>query len=520
MIPKKNKPKNHLTLRVSDADGELIPFEKNLIKIGYFLAVQDDSRGTAATTRIIETQITVEGRRETASIEFSSTKGLPSTADRDKYIALMIMAEEQRRRFGKISNPLRFTGYRMCKILGLVKSGTFYEDINSWGERMVGTTITSRRVVYFAHARKYANQTISAFESFTRVGKQTGHERSDLFEVSLSQWLLENLNSDYAFPLDFIPYKTLKRPIAKGIYPLLHYWFSANGGMVFEKKYEHLAAILGVRVYTQPSRIKTSIGGALDELISINYISRWEIQPMSLEEGFKICLWPGSAVITRLALGNGKAGGAGTPKVLYANSTATSSTDQEVFGEEEIRTLELLKRVGISVEKAKELTGKYSTRKIADVVEFIEYRKSKSNSIFNPAGMIISYLEQATPIPGDFVTSHMQLEHTQRKSEDDRMRQLQAQWETSYMTWKDKEVEREISERYPGKALEEKVRGVVVAHTQDPFYRRVTADIRTKMAYQVVCAEVRNQIDWPTLEEWCVDHSQTCLFERGEYLSY
>ena len=91
---------------------DLIRFEKNLLQIGFFGA--HDTRHHNQSTRRIEQWVNRSGERIRVAAEFrSSSLGLPSTSDRDKYIAFMKIAMDQRVKLGRIENPIRFTGYQM-----------------------------------------------------------------------------------------------------------------------------------------------------------------------------------------------------------------------------------------------------------------------------------------------------------------------------------------------------------------------------------------------------------------------
>ena len=78
-----------------------------------------------------------------------------------KYLAFMRIAMNQRRLSGQLSNPVRFTGYRLLKELGHSFAGDNYEDIGQWGQRMVDTTITSEHVIYLAARKKLCQQDCS-----------------------------------------------------------------------------------------------------------------------------------------------------------------------------------------------------------------------------------------------------------------------------------------------------------------------------------------------------------------------
>ena len=221
---------------------DLIRFEKNLLQIGFFGA--HDTRHHPQSTRRIEQWVNRNGQKMKVAAEFRGSQelGLPSTSDRDKYIAFMKIAMERKQRLGRLENPIRFTGYQLLKELGLSFSGENYEDINRWGQRMADASITSEQVIYLAARKKYANKTVHVFRSFTRAGQSgpDGNGRTDAYEVVLEDWLLENLMQSYVVPEDFNSYRTLTRPTAKGIFGYLHLWFHASHGRPVEKDYAEL----------------------------------------------------------------------------------------------------------------------------------------------------------------------------------------------------------------------------------------------------------------------------------------
>ena len=136
-------------------DPDLVRFEKNLLQIGFFGA--NDSRDKNRTSRRIEQVVFRNGHKVKVAAEFRGSEqlGLPSTTDRDKFIALLKILSEERVKTGQIANPIRFSGYRMIQELGLSRNGEIYEEIVRWGKRMTDTTITSEKVVYRAAKKVY-----------------------------------------------------------------------------------------------------------------------------------------------------------------------------------------------------------------------------------------------------------------------------------------------------------------------------------------------------------------------------
>src|ERR1700712_569274 len=101
------------TLMPISVDVDLVRFEKNLLQIGFFGA--NDARDKNRTSRRVEQIVVRNGNKIKVAAEFrgSEALGLPSTTDRDKFIALLKIISEERARTGSISNPIRFSGYRM-----------------------------------------------------------------------------------------------------------------------------------------------------------------------------------------------------------------------------------------------------------------------------------------------------------------------------------------------------------------------------------------------------------------------
>src|SRR4051794_11498184 len=385
---------------------DLIRFEKNLLQMGFFGA--HDTRHRSLSTRRIEQLVNREGQKMKVAAEFrvSQEFGLPSTSDRDKYIAFMRIAMEQKAKAGgALENPIRFTGYQLLKELGLSFSGENYDDINRWGQRMADTTITSEQVIYLAARKKYANKTVHVFRSFTRAGQSNIDDsgKTEAFEVVLEDWLLENLNQSYVVPEDFNAYRKLKRPTGKGVFGYLHLWFHASRGRVIEKDYSELCMLLNIPAYKHISKIRETMGKSLDELASIGYLSKWDIRPMLTKSGYKLTLEPGDEVLRVLALSQRKQLTDATETVEYFSSVQEDA-------------LKALSDRGISPLKAASLVRNYNGELVIDQIEYAEFliARDKRNKIQNPAGFIIYTIENEVPVPTDFVTSRHRREQEKR----------------------------------------------------------------------------------------------------------
>jgi len=483
---------------------DFIRFEKNLLQIGFFGA--HDTRHNNQSTRRIEQVVNRDGQKIKVSAEFRASQafGLPSTSDRDKYIAFMRIAMEDRLRHGQISNPIRFTGYRLLKEMGLSYSGENYEDINRWGMRMADTTITSEQVIYLAARKRYANKTVHVFRSFTRAGQSNLDDtgKTESYEVVLEDWLLENLNQSYVVPEDFNAYRKLKRPTAKGIFGYLHLWFHASRGRQIEKDYSELCVLLNIPVYQHVSKIRETMGRSLDELMNVGYLSKWDIKPMATKKGYKLILLPGDELVHVLAISQRK-------------QIAEQNELEPVFNELQQVSISALLERGVSPAKARSLVIQYDPETIVDQIEYTEsliLRDSRRN-FDNPAGFIIYMIENQVPVPASFISSRrlreQELIAQKQLARDSQILDLQLKYEE----WIESQVEQQISNRHVGSGLKKKIKEVITKRVAiDEHFSRMAPQHQESLAMQFLRKDTRDELALPSFGQWCEQKQQLKLF--------
>ena len=489
-------------------DPDLVRFEKNLLQIGFFGA--NDSRDKNRTSRRIEQVVFRNGHKVKVAAEFRGSEqlGLPSTTDRDKFIALLKIVSEERIKTGQISNPIRFSGYRMIQELGLSRNGEIYEEIMRWGKRMMDTTITSEKVVYRAAKKLYSDEVLHVFRSFKRTGESTltGADKQEHYEVTLEDWLIENLNQRYVIPEDFNAYKMLTRPTAKGIFGNLHLWFHASSGKQVEKDYAELCNLLNIQAYPHLSKIKSTIGLALNELVKIRYLEKWDVQPMSSKEGYKIVLAPGAALMSVL-----RESYPDRREALPANADLPS-----IFPGPDAEAIQILKKHGVAPSRCVKLVATFGEDLVCDTVEYLEsqMKSGKRNAIENPAGFIIYSLENGLPVPAGFVTSRRR-EQMKQNAERERLEQEAARaLQLSYMRWTDARHQEVLNERYSGAALELKIAEVIRdCRKSENYFQRMPSSQHRSLALQLILKEIRETVSLPSFEEWKAVNSQIDLFE-------
>src|SRR5262249_15765152 len=329
-----------------------------------------------------------------AVIEAIPSLGLPTTADRDKYMAFMKIALDQREVQGELTNPVRFSGADMIKLLRLRKGGFHYDEINEWCKRMVATTIMSEASIFLADRRQYATDTFHVFDRVILVGEELKDgSRSEFYQVFLSQWQLTNLNHGYLLPLDFNAYLQLRRDIAKALFGHLSVWFYASRGQSVEKKYSDLCQLLNIRQYPHLSKAQAVLEPSLQELTEIGYLSSWEVVRSTGGPDFKLALSPG--------------------KRLLSMPNFSSLVNPEGRADLETRLPawvgELVKR-GVAERKARQLALDIPDEQpVSDQIEYAENliqqdRRSRLK-ISNPAGFLIWAIENNISVPAEFDTS-------------------------------------------------------------------------------------------------------------------
>ena len=503
-------------------DVDLIRFEKNLLQIGFFGA--NDARDKNRTTRRVEQIVSRNGSKIRVAAEFrgSEALGLPSTTDRDKFIALLKIMSEERLKTGVISNPVRFSGYRLIQELGLARNGEIYEEIVKWGKRMTDTTITSEHVVYRAAKKVYSDETLHVFRSFKRTGSSNldGTERQESYEVLLEDWLLENLNQRYVVPEDFNAYKQLTRPTAKGIFGNLHLWFHASSGKAVEKDYADLCNLLNIQAYPHLSKIKSTIGLSLDELVSIKYLSSWDVQKMVSKQGYKVVFHAGEELLrvldaTRPDRREHLAALPSSGGARAERSELPDLPERQQLSVQEQQAVELLKQHGVLPTKAESLVGEFGIDNVVDTVEYLVSTAiaNRRNKVANPAGLIIYSLEKRLPVPATFISSRRQ-----RVTDDiDQREMTESNWREAnhfiYVEWLEVEEDRVIRSQFSQAELDDKLAETTraLSHSDERF-RRLHPKGKKDFARRTLRKRLAAETTFPTFDEWLQSRPRTELF--------
>jgi hypothetical protein len=285
-------------------------------------------------------------------------------------------------------------------------------------------------------------------------------------------------------------------------------WFHASEGRPVEKDYADLCALLNLTAYTKPSRIKSTIGKALDEFVKIKYLEKWELRTRLTKDGFKLVMSAGEELLKFL-----------DSQKQERKQSGTKPSDEPVMSESQMQALKVLLDQGVLPAKAKPLAARIQVEKILDTVDYVtSLTQGRRNRVENPAGLIIYYLENDISVPPAFVSHRKEIEGAEAlKHEEDRLSAI-AELKEAYLLWTDERVEDEIRLRYSEAAIKIKIREVMAelrnSEELKGFFRTSTEAQREQMAMQVFRREIKEELALPLFGEWAEKHEQPSLFTK------
>jgi hypothetical protein len=472
----------------------LIGVEKNLATLGYF--TPSTRRIRDAKKKTIQFNREIDGKKVElrAVILPSAEYGLPITADQDKYLALQKIISDIRQREGIVCNPIGFTSAELLRILGLrVRAGKNYDDIVEWAKRMTLTGICSEGIVYFAGRKIWATDTFHVFDRFVSYGKEMPDGRiADKNYLWLSEWQLENINSNYVLSIDFDAYRQLRNHIAKALVPLLQVWLYAtreNG--CFEKRYSDFCQILNIHQYPHRSRIIEKLEPSLQELVTQGYLSDWQVRETCDGRGYKLAFYHGS-----------KFSGQGRKQAIHLSqgedqsspSTSQAASIPPTFEENSELLNELMER-GISEPTGCELLRQLAVgQEVRDQLEWgdSQIQQAPPGKFYNPAGFYIRLIRDNIKPPHNFETSRQRKLREEANKSWQREQDKKAALELAYGRYLDDAVDQYIRKNYSKEFYASSVRSKL-AHllSQD---QRLKEKWKEETLYRIAEKRLRQEI--------------------------
>jgi hypothetical protein len=369
---------------------EFVKIEKNLNSLGFFTPAKH--RGTKSREKIVFFRRELNGKtiEAQATILPSAKYGLPTTADLDKYLAFHKLLEQMRNRLGEISNPVGFTSTQLLTVLGIKDAGNNYQDIHEWLQRMTLTGINSKGIVYMARRKTWVSDTFHVFDRVVTMGSTLPDGAvADKNYVWLSDWQLENINSNYLLPIDLETYRKLRNQIAKILVPLLQVWlYASRAEGRFEKRYPELCEILDIVRHKHLSLIRRQLEPSLAELTQHGYLAAWAIQPTADGREFKLVATHGEKFYRDQKIRSG----ASLAQITSGGSSLLKELTERGINEAQAQRL---------------LRSLPCDQPVHDQLEYGDFLIWKSRStIKNAPGFYVYLLRQNVLPPADFETSN------------------------------------------------------------------------------------------------------------------
>ena len=247
------------------------------------------------------------------------------------------------------------------------------------------------------------------------------------------------------------------------------------------------------------------MGQSLDELVTVGYLSAWQLQPMTTKLGFKFVLLPGQMLLRVISLSQRK---------QLTDTVGEFATD---FSDAQRTAIDALIENGVSAAKAKSLVCQFDPELMLEQIEYaqsqIEVDAKGRKKISNPAGFVIYCIESGLAVPGDFQTGRKRRERMILQNQQERQREEQFRMQEKYLDWKDKLVNAELDARYKGDELKRKLREIISQRQRsDDHFRRLNGLPLENLALAFLRKDVVSEMSLPTFEEWLQEQTQGHLF--------
>src|SRR4051794_21571967 len=480
-----------LPLPQPEAPERVVRIEKNLNSLGFFSPTA--STGKRRNEKVISYARELPGgiKAEARATIMATSRGLPNTADLDKYLAFQLIVSEIKKKQGLLTNPISFTTYQLLLLLGLKPTGKRYAEVDHWLDRMAGTLIKSEGAVFFAKTKRYMKDRFHVFEKVYTVGEELPDGRkAEQNYVFLSDWQLDNLNHGYVLPIALEHYQQLRTDIAKNLVPMFYIWFYASSRR-FQKRYRDLCQHLNVKVWTQFSRAKEQFSPALSELQEIGYLADWDLCRTLDGTDFKLVFEAGPIFRDETKAG----------RLRQRDDTAA---DQRFH-----LALDALTARGVTEKAARRLL--FAVPDDIDVQEQIFWIDTVINrdplKFENPAGLYVSLIRDGILPPSNFVSSHRRKEAgaVTRSSDtgDPAAAAKSIDTDLRYLDYCEEQVKGYIA-KLPAEAsakLAKEARKAAARHIShfDALTPEQASDLTSRFVFSIVASE----IPLVTREEFC-----------------
>jgi hypothetical protein len=458
----------------------VVRIEKNLNSLGFFSPTA--STGKRTNQKVISFTRDLPGgiKTEAKATIMATSRGLPNTADLDKYLAFQLIVAELKKKQTLLTNPIGFTTYQLLRMLGIKPTGKRYAEVDQWLDRMAGTLIKSEGAVYFAKTKRYMKDRFHVFEKVYTVGQELPDGRkAEQNYVFLSDWQLENLNHGYVLPIELEHYQQLRSDIAKNLVPMFYIWFYA-ANRPFQKRYRDLCQHLNIKVWTHLSRVNEQFSPALTELREVGYLSNWELSRTVDGTDFKLSFTAGP--------------------IFRSEARLRQGDDTQIVDQRFTELVQALVEREVAEKAARRLL--FGVPDDIDVFEQIEWVDSivarDRGKLKNPAGMYVSFIREGITPPPSFVSSRrrkeLQAAEVERGTAEAALTSKRLELDTRYTEYREQQVNSYIeglTAESRSKLMKDARKSAArhVGHF-DTFTAQQQDDLIDRFAFNIVVSEI------------------------------
>lgn len=268
---------------------EFIPAEMSLERVAFFTPSSTSSSARLQSKRIDQPDLHV-------LLRAPQDIGLPITIDLDFYRAFQRILKESLDSGRTLREPIAVPTKRLLRYAGKSKGKNQALSVRRWLDRMSGVQLKATYRV----GKDKQPLTIRGvvFDTILSPGEELAEtgELAATNYIWLSHWYARSVAAGYIRVVDLDFHNSLRRPIAKSLYPLLQTgWFAArHQEQGYDKRYSHLCEAFVLNRFSALSRIKQQLEPAFRELQAAGFLAKWCFRPSKTLAGdWIISWWPG-----------------------------------------------------------------------------------------------------------------------------------------------------------------------------------------------------------------------------------
>jgi len=314
-----------------------------------------------------------------------------------------------------VGDYIRFSLYKVCKIMGINASGRNIERIKDALRRTALAGIESQGSFCFLdNGQKIGVNEIFRLYDVVLINETLPNkEKAETNYIFFGKWYRASLNSFYVKPFDYTYYRSLKSDLASRLYEFLSVQFYALQGRPYQVGYKKLCQLLPADPQKHFSNAKQNLDPAHIELVRTGFLSKVEWE----KQGWIITYYAGERA--KKELKRDRELEDKQPELQLEAPKPKLKDKKEKSKAEEQSENPLIQRLvkrGITEKIARELVRRYPPEKINLYWQHYTFQRKKGKA--QDTGYFIKSLEENWGLSEEFLEQKKQ--QIQKKAEEKR----------------------------------------------------------------------------------------------------